>query len=166
MGAYYSATRFAAGGLFGLLTRWEIRGRERVPRSGGLIVASNHISFWDPPIIGAAFPRETHFLAKEELFRAPGLGLAIRLLNAIPIRRGVADLSGLSRALEVLKLPETEIEPAPGVFQEGERSYVTGVGKLDSRLVILVDLARVLERGELRHLAEAAETAAAPVASR
>lgn len=116
MGAYYSATRFVAGGLFGLLTRWEIRGAERAPRSGGLIVASNHISFWDPPLIGAAFPREIHYLAKEELFRTPGLGLAIRLLNAIPIRRGVADLSGLSRALEVLKQGQVLL-----MFPEGSR---------------------------------------------
>lgn len=84
----------------------------------------------------------------------------------------VAELDGrmvglvVDAASEVLKLPETEIEPAPGVFQEGERSYVTGVGKLDSRLVILVDLARVLERGELRQLAETAETAAASAAAR
>ena len=116
MGAYYSATRFVVGGVLGLLTRWEIRGAERVPRTGGLIIASNHISFWDPPLIACAFPREIHFLAKEELFRTPGLGFAIRQLNAIPIRRGVADLSGLSRALEVLKQSQVLL-----MFPEGSR---------------------------------------------
>jgi 1-acyl-sn-glycerol-3-phosphate acyltransferase len=98
----YSAARFAARTLFGV-TRWEVRGREHVPRDGGVIVASNHISFWDPPMLGAAIPRETHFLAKTELFATPGLSPLIRTLNAIPIRRGAADLTGLARAIGVLK---------------------------------------------------------------
>ena len=103
MGAYYSAVRLFVGAAFEVISGWEVRGRENVPRSGGLIVASNHISFWDPPMVGSALPRESHFLAKEELFKAPVLGPLIRGVNAIPIRRGVADMSGLSRAIETLK---------------------------------------------------------------
>lgn len=103
MPAYYSAVRFLAEGFLAAITRWEVTGRERIPRHGGLIVASNHISFWDPPLIGAACRRELYFLAKEELFRTPVLGPMIRSVHAIPIRRGVADLSGMSRAIEVLK---------------------------------------------------------------
>ena len=116
MSAYYSAARLVASGFFGLVTGWDIRGRQHVPRSGRLIVAANHISFWDPPMIGAALPREVHFLAKEELFRTPGLGTMIRSVNAIPIRRGVADLSGLARALEVLRRDEGLL-----MFPEGSR---------------------------------------------
>ncbi|HET7224261.1 MAG TPA: lysophospholipid acyltransferase family protein [Candidatus Eisenbacteria bacterium] len=103
MSAYYSATRLLASAVLGTLTGWEVRGRERIPRSGGLIVASNHISFWDPPLIGAAISRETHFLAKSELFSTPVLGWVIGTVNAIPIRRGVADMTGMSRAMEVLR---------------------------------------------------------------
>jgi len=101
--AYYSAVRFLAEGFLGSLTGWTVHGRNRIPREGGLIVASNHISFWDPPLVGAACRRELYFLAKEELFRTPVLGPLIRSVHAIPIRRGVADLSGMSRAIEVLK---------------------------------------------------------------
>lgn len=100
MSAYYSAVRLLASACIGLASGWEVKGRENVPRRGGLIVASNHISFWDPPMVGAACPRELSFLAKEELFATPGLGALIRSLNSIPIRRGVADLSGMSRAIE------------------------------------------------------------------
>jgi 1-acyl-sn-glycerol-3-phosphate acyltransferase len=103
LSAYYSACRSAISGAMKILTGWEIRGREHVPLEGGLIVASNHISFWDPPLVGAAAKRELHFLAKEELFRTPLLGPLIRAYNAIPIRRGMADLRGLSRAIDVLK---------------------------------------------------------------
>jgi 1-acyl-sn-glycerol-3-phosphate acyltransferase len=113
---HYSASRFLLGGLVGALSGWEVRGRDRIPRSGGLIVASNHVSFWDPPLVGTAAMRELHFLAKEELFRVPVMGALIRAYNAIPIRRGVADLSGLSRAIEVLKQGRALI-----MFPEGSR---------------------------------------------
>ena len=103
MGAYYSGVRFLARTFIGVLTGWRVQGAEQLPREGGLIVASNHVSFWDPPMIGAAIPREAHFLAKEELFWTPGLGSFVRSVNAIPIRRGAADLRGLTRAIEVLK---------------------------------------------------------------
>jgi 1-acyl-sn-glycerol-3-phosphate acyltransferase len=116
VGAYYSAARLVASGFFGLVAGWDVRGRQHVPRSGRLIVAANHISFWDPPMIGAALPREMYFLAKGELFRTPGLGPLIRSVNAIPIRRGMADLSGLSRALEVLRRDEGLL-----MFPEGGR---------------------------------------------
>ena len=116
MTLFYSATRLFASGCFGLLTGWDVRGREHIPREGGLLIASNHISFWDPPMVGSALPREVHFLAKEELFRTPGLGSLIRSLNSIPIRRGVADLSGLARALEVLRQGEALL-----LFPEGSR---------------------------------------------
>jgi purine-binding chemotaxis protein CheW len=57
-------------------------------------------------------------------------------------------------ASEVLRIPPSEIEAPQNVFQEGEMSYITGVGKLKGRLVILLDLSRVLQRGELRRLEE------------
>ncbi len=116
MGLLYSASRFLLDGLVRVVSSWEVRGRENIPRSGGLIVASNHISFFDPPLIGIAAVRELHFLAKEELFRPPVLGSLIRTYNAIPIRRGVADLSGLSKAIEVLRGGEALI-----MFPEGSR---------------------------------------------
>lgn len=103
MGAYYSLARFCIRSVVGPLTGWKVRGADQAPRSGGLIVASNHVSFWDPPLIACAFSRELHFLAKEELFSQQPLGSMIRGVNAIPIRRGVADLAGLNRALDVLK---------------------------------------------------------------
>lgn len=64
-------------------------------------------------------------------------------------------------ASEVLKIPDNEIELPPSVFEEGELNYVTGVGKLHGRLVILIDLSKILQKGELRRLGEMAQTAAA-----
>lgn len=103
MRPYYSAIRLLASGCLRVLTRYTVRGREHVPMTGGVIVASNHASYFDPPLLASAVPREVFFLAKEELFRIPVFGALIRSVNSIPIRRGVADLSGLSRAMERLR---------------------------------------------------------------
>src|SRR6201998_3646702 len=63
----------------------------------------------------------------------------------------------VSSASEVLKIPPSEIEPPGTVFAEGESSYVTGVGKLKGRLIILLDIARLLRRPEYKKFEEAAE---------
>jgi purine-binding chemotaxis protein CheW len=58
-------------------------------------------------------------------------------------------------ASEVLKLPNTEIEAPPAnVFDDAEVNYVTGVGKLDGRLIILLDLKKILDKGEIRRLGD------------
>jgi purine-binding chemotaxis protein CheW len=58
----------------------------------------------------------------------------------------------VNSASEVLKIPPSDIEPPSSVFLNGEIDYVTGVGKLNNRLIILIDLNKVLNGGELRHL--------------
>ena len=66
----------------------------------------------------------------------------------------------VNSASEVLRIPPSEIEEPHNVFKEGELSYITGVGKLNGRLVILLDLNRILQRGELQRLDEAADSSA------
>ena len=63
-------------------------------------------------------------------------------------------------ASEVLKIPHTEIDVPPNVLEEGEVHYVTGVGKLNGRLIIMIDLSKILQRGELRRISELAESSA------
>ena len=63
----------------------------------------------------------------------------------------------VNSASEVLKIPPSDIEMPDTMFQEGEVSYVTGVGKLHGRLVILLDIGKLLQRGELRRLEQAVE---------
>jgi purine-binding chemotaxis protein CheW len=70
----------------------------------------------------------------------------------------------VNSASEVLRIPPSEIEEPHSVFKEGELNYITGVGKLKGRLVILLDLARILQRGELQKLDEAADSADAVLA--
>jgi len=67
----------------------------------------------------------------------------------------------VNSASEVLKIPPSEIEEPHAVFQEGDLNYITGVGKLNGRLVILLDLSKVLQRGELKRIAETEDGAIA-----
>jgi purine-binding chemotaxis protein CheW len=66
-------------------------------------------------------------------------------------------------ASEVLKVPRSDVDDPPNVFEEGELNYVTGVGKLNGRLIILIELEKVLQRGELKRLGDLAEAAQSSV---
>jgi purine-binding chemotaxis protein CheW len=76
----------------------------------------------------------------------------------------VAEIEGklvgliVDAASEVLKISPSEIEPPPNVFDESDVNYVTGVGKLQGRLVIMVDLSKILRGGELKRISEFAAT--------
>lgn len=70
----------------------------------------------------------------------------------------VAEIEGkmvgliVDAASEVLKIPPSDVEAPPNVFDEGDVNYVTGVGKLKGRLIIMIDMAKILQRGELRRV--------------
>jgi len=72
----------------------------------------------------------------------------------------VAELEGkmvgliVDAASEVLKIPPSDVDAPPNIFEENEVHYVTGVGKLNGRLIILVDLTKILQRGELRRIGD------------
>lgn len=94
----------------------KLEGRHNVPRTGAFILASNHQSWFDPPIIGASCPREIFFAAKQELFQTPLLRHVVKFLNSIPIKRSGFDRDAL------VKLGQT-LESGFGIiiFPEGTR---------------------------------------------
>ena len=102
--------------FFGLYLRWKVYNRERVPRTGSVILAANHASFLDPPLVGTALPRGIYYLARQSLFRFPVLGSGLRYLDAIPVDRE-AGASGLKTILDRLFNGGAII-----LFPEGTRS--------------------------------------------
>ncbi len=88
--------------LLHALTRLRVFGREHVPQSGPLIVASNHISHLDAPLLVALLPWPMEFIAVVDLWQVPVTGWLIRLYGAIPLRRGEGDRAALRAALAVL----------------------------------------------------------------
>jgi cytidylate kinase len=97
--------------------KFRIEGLDHVPRTGPLIAACNHISFWDPPLVGSNFPRVLHFVAKAELFENRVFGAMLRGYNSIPIQRGLRARSGLLGAEEVLNGGGAVL-----IFPEGTRN--------------------------------------------
>ncbi len=103
-------------GVARLLWQLEVVGAERVPLEGGLIIAPNHLSLLDPPLIGCACPRELRFVAKAELFRYGLFTKLIRRLGAFPVERGAADVGAIKTALNFLNEGRAVI-----IFIEGTR---------------------------------------------
>ncbi len=99
--------------------RVHVSGRERVPRSGPVIVASNHVSFCDSIFIPLVVPRRVTYLAKAEYFDHPLTALVLQSLGVIPIKRegGSASQRALASAKEVL-----EAGHAIAIYPEGTRS--------------------------------------------
>lgn len=97
--------------------RGRIYGAEHVPPKGRLLVVANHASDFDPPIVSNCVQRPVSYMAKEELFKVPVLGQAIRLYGAYPVKRGSADRSAIRAALAQL-----EAGWAVGVFLQGTRT--------------------------------------------
>jgi len=90
--------------LLALFWRMRIIHPERRPADGGVIVAPNHQSYADPPVIGAAFPfKPVWFMAKRELFAYPLFGKYLRSLQAFPVDRGTADLRAFRTAVGILR---------------------------------------------------------------
>ena len=85
-----------------LLFRPTIIGRENVPSHGGFILASNHISYYDPPLVGSWQKRRLYFFAKQELFRNPLFGAVLRACNSLPVRRGTIDRQAIGLAVETI----------------------------------------------------------------
>ncbi|MGI6684835.1 MAG: lysophospholipid acyltransferase family protein [Bacillota bacterium] len=103
--------------ILNIFSRWKIEGREHIPREGPIILVCNHVSYWDPVLVGCAMTREVRFMAKSELFSIPILNKILQVVGAFPIRRGHSDRTALRRAIKLLK--DNEVI---GVFPEGTRS--------------------------------------------
>jgi 1-acyl-sn-glycerol-3-phosphate acyltransferase len=82
--------------------RWRVFNAERVPRTGAVILAANHTSYIDPPLVGAGLNRDINYLARKSLFRFPGLGALLRSWNSVPVDRDGGGAAGLKAILDRL----------------------------------------------------------------
>lgn len=83
----------------------EVIGEENIPEKGPFIVACNHASNFDPPLLGTAMRHHLiHFMAKEELFRNPVMGWFLRYVHTFPVHRGRIDRKAVMESFKVLKM--------------------------------------------------------------
>ncbi len=102
-----------------------VDGREHIPERGALILAVNHVMFYDVVPVQLAIPkRAVFFMAKEELFRNPLTSLLFRNLLAFPVQRGFGDVRAMDVARRLLDNGQVL-----GIFPEGTRSYGRGMGR-------------------------------------
>jgi 1-acyl-sn-glycerol-3-phosphate acyltransferase len=103
--------------LFATYFRWHYFNPERVPLSGPVILASNHASFLDPPLVGSPLPRAVSYLARDTLFRFPVIGALLRSWNTVPVDREGGGAAGLRKILEVVDAGNGIV-----IFPEGTRT--------------------------------------------
>jgi len=117
-GAWYLFVKTALWALCKVLFRLRLEGREHEPARGPFIVAANHASAIDPPIVGIALRHQAAYMAKHELLQAPVLGPLLRSIGVFPVRRGEPDRKAIRRSLEVLDAGRVLV-----MFPEGTRSH-------------------------------------------
>lgn len=113
----YRIARVVLRKLFFTYFQGRILHPERVPIQGPALLASNHVSFADPPLIGCCLPRSISFLARDTLFSPPWFGAVLQHLNGIPIDRDGGGPSGLKVVLGRLAKGDAVL-----LFPEGTRS--------------------------------------------
>jgi 1-acyl-sn-glycerol-3-phosphate acyltransferase len=103
--------------MYAVYFRWQVFNAERVPLTGGVILASNHASFLDPPLVGSGVHRPINYLARQSLFRYPGIGWLLHKWQAVPVDRDGGGASGLKAILDRLLAGGAII-----LFPEGTRT--------------------------------------------
>lgn len=124
--------------LFKTFYHLKIEGIENIPPNGSFIIAANHVSYLDPPVVGISFRRQVFFMAKVELFNIPILSQAIRGLGAFPVVRETADRKAIKHALSLLKAGKIV-----GIFPEGGRSASGQLREGELGMALLVKQANV-----------------------
>lgn len=110
---------------------WRVSGRENIPATGPFILAPNHVSLLDPPLVGVSCGRWPFIMAKAELFKGI-VGWGIEQMGSFPVKRGSADRYAFKQAKRIL----TEGHPLL-IFPEGTRTRTGELGPAEAGLAML-----------------------------
>jgi 1-acyl-sn-glycerol-3-phosphate acyltransferase len=132
----YDLAKYSFWTTFGTIWRMRVYGGENMPKDGPVIVACNHVSYFDPPVLGTASPRRIQYMAKQELFRIPVLGPAIAAVGAYPVDREGSATAAIKRSVDVLRQGGVI-----GIFPEGTRN-LTGSADVRGGVALLASLGK------------------------
>lgn len=130
---WYRLIRLSVYVIFKILFNLIIRGKEKIPLRGGVILVSNHSSYLDPVVLGLTTPRRINFMAKEELFKNFFFRRLITLLGAFPVKRGEIDKFAYRKVLSIVRREEII-----ALFPEGTRGRGEKLGVLRKGAVKLI----------------------------
>lgn len=114
--------------LFGKI---EVVGKENIPKDKNFLLAPNHLSNFDPPLIAAFVPAEMAYMAKESLFKVPVVNRLIKAFGAFPVKKNGGDIAAIKTAISILRnnqnlvvFPEGKRIRTPGILGEGKQGAV------------------------------------------
>ena len=132
---YYRNMQFLSWAFFNTIWKCRVFNRHFEPSTGGVVLMCNHQSFFDPIFATTGLKRPGNFMARDTLFKIPGLTQLISSLNAFPVKRRSADTGALKEAMRRLKHGRCIV-----TFPEGTRSkdgrlgeFLPGVSILSQR---------------------------------
>jgi 1-acyl-sn-glycerol-3-phosphate acyltransferase len=135
--AFYSLARNSSALVYHLIYRLRVEGRENVPASGPVILACNHQSNFDPPLVGSSIrQRNLDFIAKVELFKWP-LSWVIRGLNSIPVKGDGGDTGSIKEVIARLERGRATL-----IFPEGSRTPDGEIKEFQRGVMLLVKRAK------------------------
>jgi 1-acyl-sn-glycerol-3-phosphate acyltransferase len=108
-----------------LVYRARIRGREKLPRTGGYVLAPSHRSMMDIPFLAAVTPRRVRFMGKVQVFKIPVVGTLFRWLGGFPVQRDGTDRKAVRDSIEILQGGEPLV-----VYPEGTRQHGAAIQPL------------------------------------
>jgi 1-acyl-sn-glycerol-3-phosphate acyltransferase len=135
--AGYYVLRILSRLLAVILFRIRCKARNLAPAEGGVLVCSNHQSYFDPVLVGVGFRRQLNYLARDTLFRFGPFRWLIEFLDAIPIDREGMGLAGIKETLKRLRRGELVL-----IFPEGTRTVDGEVSPLKPGFVALARRSR------------------------
>jgi 1-acyl-sn-glycerol-3-phosphate acyltransferase len=116
----------------------KVYGSHRVPKTGGVLLVSNHQSYLDPVLLGVRLPRTLSYMAKASLFKIAPFAWFIRSLGAFPVRQGAGDIRAMKEAIE-----RVQEGHALTIFPEGSRSENEEVQPIEPGIALVIRRAKV-----------------------
>jgi len=133
IGVRFFMKRFFRG-IFHILGRIKISGRQNIPYGKPYVVAMNHVSIFDPPFVGAFWPAQLEIIGAADVFDKPGQGLVLKAYGVIPVHRGDYDRVLLTKIIHIIKsgLPLL-------IAPEGGRSHVPAMRRAKSGIAYIIE---------------------------
>ncbi len=125
-------------GIFRLLARVKITGKEHIPYGKPYVVAINHVSIFDPPLAGAFWPEQLEIIGASDVFDKPGQGQVLRFYGVIPVHRGEYDRSLFTRIISVIRAGYPLL-----IAPEGGRSHVPAMRRAMPGIAYIIEQTRV-----------------------
>ena len=127
-------TKAVFRGIFHLLARVKIFGKENIPYGKPYVVAMNHVSIFDPPFVAAFWPEQLEIIGAIDVFGKPGQGQLLRLYGVIPVHRGDYDRTLLTKIIAILKSGIPLL-----ISPEGARSHIPGMQRAKPGIAYIVE---------------------------